>query len=498
MVGRLELIFGLVGPVGCPIKEAAKALETSLRRVSYGTTHISVSGAMRALLEARGEQLPTTGESSLENKILAGNQVRKVYNSNAVFAGDAISQIRKERGILSGQTAEDQLQIAKQTPREAHAFIISQLKRDEEIELLTRAYGKRFIQVSVVNPLTERLDALTARLMTENGGWTVEKCEDHAKKLVRTDQMEEDEDRGQRISKVFHLGDVFLDGRSEASLQKSSDRFIDALFGKNNIGPTRDEYGSYVAKGTSLRSVDLSRQVGAAIFTKDGDVISLGCNDVPKPGGGIFWDEDQDKKRDIDIGGEANKREINRIVNDFLKTLKDSDLLAKNQDTTSIPSNSGHRKRILDSLIGGITEYGRMVHAEMNALADAVRLGRSVKNATIFVTTYPCHNCAKHLVAAGLKRIVFVEPYPKSKVEVLFKNIIEQDARSDSLVSIEHFYGISPRRFRDIFEKGKRQSKLGDIEVWYQDKVEPRLGSFAVTSTEQELHAINETLLLKP
>ncbi|MDN3612645.1 hypothetical protein QWZ16_23945 [Vibrio ostreicida] len=29
------------------------------------------------------------------------------------------------------------------------------------------------------------------------------------------------------------------------------------------------------------------------------------------------------------------------------------------------------------------------------------------------VRLFPCHNCAKHIVASGIKRVVYVEPYPK-------------------------------------------------------------------------------------
>ena len=498
MIGCSELVFGLVGPIGCPIEDAGQALETALSKVGYKASHISVSAAMKDLLHLKGKELSTEGCSDLENKIKSGNLVRTAYSSNAVLSGEAIRLIRKLRGDLSSADTDDIRKVAEATPRQAHAFIIRQLKRREEVELLTRAFGKRFVQVSVVTPMDKRFNDLTSKLMSEQGGWTQDRCEDHAKHLIRLDQDEIDEERGQRISKIFHLGDVFVDGRSEDSLDLSSSRFIYSLFGKNSIGPNRDEYGSYVAKGSSLRSVDLSRQVGAAIFSPEGDLISTGCNDVPKPGGGIYWDEDVDKQRDFDLGGEANKREVNRIVFNFLDTLSDLKLLKGEEKPAQILSNADNREAILESLVGGITEYGRMVHAEMNAVTDAARLGRSVKDATIYVTTYPCHNCAKHLVAAGIKRIVFVEPYPKSKTEILFKNIIEQDAKVENLVSIEHFHGISPRRFRDIFEKGKRQAPNGKIQMWYKDKREPRLGPFAITNTEQELHAIRETVHKEP
>lgn len=494
MSERVELVFGLVGPIGSPIHEAEDALEAALKRVGYNSSAIALSTSMEELLANRQVRPIQTGESELERKILMGNTVRWAFRNNSVLAAEAIQQVRIQRRKIHCMQGRDDDEELEGLPVDEHAFIIRQLKRPEEINLLTRAFGKRFIQISVATPLASRIQSLTSRLMTKQSGWTHEKCLNHANELIRRDQNEEDEDTGQRISKIFHLADAFLDGRTNGSLEESATRFVEAFFGKNSIGPSRDEYGSYVAKGASLRSVDLSRQVGAAIFSPDGDLISVGCNDVPKPLGGMYWDEDIEKQRDIDVGGEANKREINRIIFDFLGKLSALGLLAGNPTPEQILGNNNNRDAILESLIGGITEYGRMVHAEMSALTDAARLGRSVQGATIFVTTYPCHNCAKHLVAAGIRRVVFIEPYPKSKAEQLFKNIIEPENKDGSSVSIEHFYGISPRRFRDIFEKGRRQSPTGEIEKWYRGRKSPRLGAFAITGTEQEVHAIREGL----
>lgn len=53
----------------------------------------------------------------------------------------------------------------------------------------------------------------------------------------------------------------------------------------------------------------------------------------------------------------------------------------------------------------------RTVHAEMNSLADAARRGASVDGATAFCTHEPCAYCAKALLAAGIRRIVYDKPY---------------------------------------------------------------------------------------
>lgn len=82
---------------------------------------------------------------------------------------------------------------------------------------------------------------------------------------------------------------------------------------------------------------------------------------VPKPGGGNYWFENTEKSRYIDRKGEANKEETSRIVYDFLRTLGEHRLFAQGHTPDSILGNPTIKKDIFDSLIGGITEYGRMV-----------------------------------------------------------------------------------------------------------------------------------------
>ncbi|VAX36546.1 dCMP deaminase @ Late competence protein ComEB [hydrothermal vent metagenome] len=53
----------------------------------------------------------------------------------------------------------------------------------------------------------------------------------------------------------------------------------------------------------------------------------------------------------------------------------------------------------------------RTVHAEMNALIQAARLGHSVDGATAYVTNMPCTTCAKSLITAGIKRVVVFSDY---------------------------------------------------------------------------------------
>ncbi len=122
---------------------------------------------------------------------------------------------------------------------------------------------------------------------------------------------------------------------------------------------------------------------------------------------------------------------------------------------------------VKESKLMDLLEFGRVIHAEMSAISDAARLGVPVKGATLYSTTFPCHICAKHIVAAGIERVVFLEPYPKSYAKELHADSIEiEGSEEERKVKFVPFMGISPFRYRDFFEKGKRKDYSGNTIRW--------------------------------
>src|SRR5439155_17228080 len=114
-----------------------------------------------------------------------------------------------------------------------------------------------------------------------------------------------------------------IDAVNRNSCKKTIERFVDALFGNNEVTPTHDEYGMYIAKSASLRSAALTRQVGAALFSPMGEVITMGCNEVPKAGGGTYWSEDPHDRRDIIQGYDPNEQKKSEVLVDVIDRLKD-------------------------------------------------------------------------------------------------------------------------------------------------------------------------------
>lgn len=469
---RPELVFGLVGPIGIEMETVQRLLAEALQSVGYASVPIRLTSLMEQV--DVGLPLDDTRDpiAYYNQRIAYANAVREKCKSDAALAALAMTEIRsfrKEQNEASGVTHDDSRFGPDEIPLERHAYIIRQLKRPEEIRFLREVYGRKFLQVSVSLSKLDRIEAIARKIESRNSAYDHDRCNRLAEELVSRDFNEYETRHGQRIGEVFHLGDVFVSAKSEAQSSETIRRFIDALFGKVSISPSRDEYGSYIAASASLRSLDVSRQVGAALFNPSGEVISLGTNEVPAPGGGTYWPDHAEPSRDVDRGYEANSARKRRLLFDFLSRLKDSELVAHEGPLEELFEEVLEHSLTKDSLLMDITEFGRMTHAEMTAIMDAARLGLATQDGTLFVTTFPCHNCAKHIVASGIKRVVFIEPYEKSQAVDLHGDSISLEERHDTKVVFEHFIGISPRRYRDIFEKGSRKHRDGSIREWLQD-----------------------------
>jgi deoxycytidylate deaminase len=142
-----------------------------------------------------------------------------------------------------------------------------------------------------------------------------------------------------------------------------------------------------------------------------------------------------------------------------------------------------------------VLEFGRVVHAEMSAITDAARRGLSVQGATLYCTTFPCHICARRIISSGIKRVVYIEPYPKSMAQRLYPEAIWSDGQpaNDTQVKFEPFLGIAPERYSDLFSMiGRRKEKEGAAVAWKRASAEPRLERMVGSYLQVEENAMAE------
>jgi deoxycytidylate deaminase len=275
---------------------------------------------------------------------------------------------------------------------------------------------------------------------------------------------------GQNLRDTFHRADFFVDAREDVGLRDAIERVVAILFSHPFKTPKKDEYGLFAAAGAARQSAELGRQVGAAIATPEGEVVALGSNEVPKAGGGVYW-ENGEEETDCGIE-EGDGREFRNEIdtNDDMKREIALEIIEElNKENFLRDAGESQAPALLAALertrLGDLIEFGRAVHAEMTALMDAARRGVPVKGCTLYTTTFPCHNCARHIVAAGIKRVVYVAPYAKSQAQLLHGDAIDfakAKPRQDA-VQFEPFVGVSPRRYLDLFSAGKRKRADGAV-----------------------------------
>ncbi|MCP4612777.1 MAG: cytidine deaminase [Planctomycetes bacterium] len=463
-----EIIIGLVEAVGTRTDEVISQITNCLRPYHYSVEVISISAdVMPSILK-----INTSARSREENRIRRmmdyGDLIRKVFRDNSILSLGATSLINLKRQTIERQqyTAETWPGYAKRT-----AFVIKTLKRPEEVEMLRRVYGSGFYLVGIHTEEDRRIESLKDKGVSSKA----------AKKFSSRD-ADGKTDYGQKASATYHLADFFMHFEDSIdSLKDHAERVIKLLFGHPHITPLFDEYAMFMAFSASLRSADLARQVGAVI-ARDYEILAAGANDCPRKGGGLYWTKYDKKKRsfatdsprgtDIERGYDSNSREKNAIIDQITKKLSEKGLDRK------VIRQSLEKSRVVE-----ITEYGRSVHAEMEALMHCARTNTSTKGATLYCTTFPCHNCAKHIVAAGIERVVYVEPYPKSKaLELHDDSISNSSGDSAEKVVFEPFQGVGPRRFFDLFSMRlglgsqlERKDKSGEKVEWTKEQAEPRI-----------------------
>lgn len=135
--------------------------------------------------------------------------------------------------------------------------------------------------------------------------------------------------------------------------------------------PSWDEYFMEIVELIKTRSTCLRRQVGALIV-KDKRILSSGYNGAPM--------------------GCRHCEEVGCV-----------------EEQLNIPSGQRH-------------ELCRAIHAEQNAIVQAAYSGTSIEDCTLYATNQPCVMCAKMIINAGIKKVIFKGDYPDALAMELLKD----------------------------------------------------------------------------
>jgi deoxycytidylate deaminase len=453
-----EVFVGLVGAVGTNLDAVTTILEQAFAHVGYHAELVRLSDFFDEVEPSSVEGWPAlddaTHDMHLSTRMDAGDKFREALDRGDALALFAMLKIRSIRRQL------EQEGITRR------AYLLRSLKHPDEVDAFREVYGANFYLVSAYSPEDTRVDYLARKIAQDRHSEDAARFKAEAINLVARDRLEEGVTYGQGVRNTFPKADCFVDaripnGKTEA-LEGELRRFVEIIFAHPYHSPTTDEHAMFHAQAAALRSAALGRQVGAALTTEQGDVIAVGCNEVPKPFGGQYWTGDKNDNRDFLRQTDDAMRMKSLVAEQILDRLKGADGepgWLTNEDVTSeefIALIEGTRAR---SLI----EFERAVHAEMAALLDAARRGQVVRDAILYTTTFPCHECTRHVIAAGIGRVVYIEPYPKSLAPTLHDDaiVIDVDEPPPDKVRFEPFVGVAPPRYLELFKVSDRRDDEG-------------------------------------
>lgn len=463
-----EIVIGFVAPSGTDYERVTKLVSDRLQHYGYQSVTVRLSDLLKTRAEAAGRLSKAADYADRTTKLQEeGDLFRAIVGKSYALALAAVNEIAGERKKLNGGVEEGET-----LPVEKTAYLVWSFKTPDELTTLRAIYRSRFFAISVHSPRGERVERLALRIAASRKRLGSPTGDDQADavKIVANDEHEDrdgDGEFGQNVRDAYPLADFFTSADDQASI----DRVVDIIFGHPFLTPTRDEYAMFVANAAALRSAELGRQVGAAIADDRGDILATGMNEVPAAGGGQYGADRVPDHREFTRGVDSSDEMRELLAGDIEKRLREAKVL-KSPET----STSAIQEALRGTHIRYLTEFGRALHAEASAFMDGARRGVAVQGATLYVTTFPCHQCTRQVIASGVKRLIYIYPYPKSLAERFHGDAIYVDSDGPATkVPFEPFRGVAPRRYLEAFTMSKRKNPDGSAVLADNTLRSPRL-----------------------
>lgn len=461
-----EIIMGIASPIGTNIDHFKERLTDLLKINKILLININVTDELLGpKSKNKDNDLPKSLKYYLKMQICT--HLRDKY-TKGILIHSIVSTIRRERAKI-------------ETPNkyEAVVYLVDQLKNVSEYKILKHIYGKNYIQISLFS--SERIrDETLEKIFEEDNNFDIESENNKIKDIIKnkylieineieehlerggdkfddnkiddclrsyrteilkdashmlilkdfseTDLTLSDKESGQQVADLYHLSNYFINlNLHHKFIDSEINKFIDLLLGKYKEYPTQDEFGMSLAYQASVRSnFPGKRHVGAALISQWGEVISVASVRAPSGSSNTsLYDEQK-----INTGFEKYKNKIDS----WKKFIEEQ-------------SNDEKFKEI-KKFISNVLDFHPCTHAEIAAVLDAAKLGVSIRNATLYSTTYPCHLCAKDILNAGISEVVYLEAYPKSKNKELYPDLIDTDPKIVSeLIPFKAYIGIGPKAY---------------------------------------------------
>lgn len=448
------IILGFTGSIRSGCTYIAYALP-DVAKLEY--KYFKLSGVIREALSKEGIENPTIEQ--MQDK---GNQLRRQYG-RGYLVGELIKKVQDDPDL-----------------EQYSAFIIDGIKNEGEIQSLQQF--PYFFLFSVQSTGELRLER-----HLEKG------TEEEFFKADKRDQLEEEYDYGQQVKKCNYLADIIVlnDRKIPRADENTKTIFISDIYTKYvkpienlksgersaTVKPSMDELSMTIAYSLSKMSSCIKRKVGAVVvdFAKSNStsnspgqittlpfIVSSGYNEVPLGSYGCIFHPDYEMcYRDFlqqnhsmkfkfcpNCGEKINIKiqcpSCDEIYMHFVKSCRN----CQQEIEDTFQCEKCGSEVFKEYLPGGketpgkLLDMCRSLHAEENALLK-LDTNSSSQNLTLYVTTQPCNLCSNKIVATGIKKVVFDEPYLIPEAA---------DILRDGDVEVQRFEGIKSSAYFKLYQ----------------------------------------------
>jgi len=250
------------------------------------------------------------------------------------------------------------------------------------------------------------------------------------------DQIEE-VPHGQQVSLCVDDADIVINNNEPHSktaavtaLEQRVERYLGLLRREPPSGPSADEIAMAMAYAQAEASECIKRHVGAVIVDRDGRLVSVGFNQNPLSMQACHEQYGHCRKDDL------MAQRLEELEGTFCPKCGQrlSKVGAPFRCTGCGLSLKGHY----------FSDHGvrwcPALHAEERAIGLA--RGTDLRGCSLYATTFPCLNCAKLIADAGIRRLIYVEPYPEKESAALLENTVE----------VVPFEGVKARAFHMLYK----------------------------------------------
>lgn len=456
MFDKSSIILGFTGSIGSGSSYISKNMaELSSGKYSY----FKLSDVIRNELRAEGKNNPTVEE--MQGK---GNLLRKVHGQDKLAASLLNT-------IYDSETVYDHI-------------IVDGIKNDAEV-----AYFRNFPNFYLFSVNADR----EIRRKRSVGAGRPFKIDDEFLTADKKDE-EEDDVYGQQVKKCNYLADVlvvnemnFANAETHARdkwISELRQRYVELI--ENNVAgkispqssPSVNELCMTMAYSLSKKSSCLKRRVGAIIINTSDlstannkkyvaqtipHVVASGYNEVPAGLKKCIFNEEYQKCYRDHLQEEHAKKfnfcphcgnGVNSAMTcphckkEYQEHIKFCDNCQKEIKESYECSKCG--TKVFEEFLPGskktpgkLLDLCRALHGEEMAIIQLSKSGGKVSGELVlFVTTQPCNLCANKIVTAGIKKVVYAEPYDMAEATIILKK---------GEVELERFEGVKSSAYFKLY-----------------------------------------------